>query len=159
MWVLQRAKKEGYVLYSGPPEGLNKIEASKTREYLFTTKGKQNQVRREPQGWLELKGVTRNNLSNLDVAFPLKVLTSVTGISGSGKSSLVSQVLVELIAEELGHEIILEEEEHDELAGPVITLGGRISAGMQNIKRLVNVDQKPIGRTPRSKPCYLYRPV
>ncbi len=143
-------EKGGYVLYSGPPEGLNKIEASKTREYLFTTKGKQNPVRREPQGWLVLKGVTRNNLSNLDVAFPLKVLTSVTGISGSGKSSLVSQVLVELIAEELGHEIILEEEEHDELAGPVITLGGRISAGMHNIKRLVKVDQKPIGRTPRS---------
>jgi excinuclease ABC subunit A len=140
----------GYVLYSGPPEGLNKIEASKTREYLFSTKAQQKQVRREPQGWLELKGVTRNNLSNLDVAFPLKVLTSVTGISGSGKSSLVSQVLVELIAEELGNEIILEEEEHDELAGPVLTLGGRISAGMQYIKRLVTVDQKPIGRTPRS---------
>jgi excinuclease ABC subunit A len=143
-------EKGGYVLYSGPPEGLNKIEASKTREYLFSTKAKQKQVRREPQGWLELKGVTRNNLSNLDVAFPLKVLTSVTGISGSGKSSLVSQVLVELIAEELGNEIILEEEEHDELAGPVLTLGGRISAGMQYIKRLVTVDQKPIGRTPRS---------
>jgi excinuclease ABC subunit A len=140
----------GYVLYSGPPDGLKKIEASKTREYLFSTKGKQNHVRREPQGWLELKGVTRNNLSNLDVAFPLKVLTAVTGISGSGKSSLVSQVLVELIAEELGNEIILEEEEHDELSSPVITLAGRISAGMQNIKRLVQVDQKPIGRTPRS---------
>lgn len=143
-------EKGGYVLYSGPLEGLNKIEASKTREYLFTTKGKQNRVRREPQGWLELKGVTRNNLSNLDVAFPLKVLTSVTGISGSGKSSLVSQVLVELIAEELGNEIMLEEEDHDDLAGRVVTLGGRISTGMQNIKRLVKVDQKPIGRTPRS---------
>ncbi|MGZ3950780.1 MAG: ATP-binding cassette domain-containing protein, partial [Flavisolibacter sp.] len=96
-------------------------------------------------------GVTRNNLCNLDVSFPLGVLTSVTGISGSGKSSLVSQVLVELVADYLGHELTAEEDEGDPLQQETVqTLGGKISAGMEKIKRMVRVDQKPIGRTPRS---------
>ena len=106
---------------------------------------------RAPTGWLKLAGVTRNNLENLDVAFPLGVFTTVTGVSGSGKSSLVSQVLVELVAESLGQEIAVEEEETDPLAAPApATLGGQITAGLDKIKRLVRVDQKPIGRTPRS---------
>ena len=58
---------------------------------------------RSPKGWLRLRGVTRNNFHELDVDFPLGVFTTVTGVSGSGKSSLVSQVLVELVAEQLGH--------------------------------------------------------
>jgi len=96
-------------------------------------------------------GVTRNNLNRVDADFPLGVLTTVTGVSGSGKSSLVSQVLVELVATHLGHEVPLNEEEGDELERTAVaTLGGRIAEGMQNIKRLVQVDQKPIGRTPRS---------
>ena len=75
----------------------------------------------------------------------------MTGVSGSGKSSLVSQVLVELVAEQLGHELPQEEEEGEELERSVVlTTGGRIVAGMEGIKRLVRVDQKPIGRTPRS---------
>jgi excinuclease ABC subunit A len=79
------------------------------------------------------------------------VFTTVTGVSGSGKSSLVSQVLVELVGAALGQEILTEEEETDPLeqAAP-LPVGGRIVAGMETIKRLVQVDQKAIGRTPRS---------
>jgi excinuclease ABC subunit A len=145
-------EKGGEILYSGPLEGLQKIKASRTREFLSTTNYKLQTPNRPPTGWLKLSDVTRNNLINLDAAFPLGVLTSVTGVSGSGKSSLVSQVLVELVAENLGHALPVEEEEGDMLLPEetVQTLGGKIVAGMENIKRLVRVDQKPIGRTPRS---------
>jgi excinuclease ABC subunit A len=140
----------GQILYSGPPEGLKKIETSKTRVHLFGNGQFKPHEPRKARGWLKLKGVTRNNLDKLDVDIPLGVFTSVTGISGSGKSTLVSQVLVELAAEELGHEIPVEEEEVTELSAPVVTFGGQITSGMEGIKRLVRVDQKPIGRTPRS---------
>ncbi|HLL56076.1 MAG TPA: excinuclease ABC subunit A, partial [Myxococcaceae bacterium] len=93
----------------------------------------------------------RNNLHDLDVAFPLGVFTTVTGVSGSGKSSLVSQVLVELVTKALGHEPPPDEEEGEELERAIVlTTGGRIASGMERIDRLVRVDQKPIGRTPRS---------
>ncbi len=145
-------ERGGEVLYSGPPEGLKNVAASQTRQFLFDTTALPETPPRTPTGWLKLAGVTRNNLENLDVAFPLGVFTTVTGVSGSGKSSLVSQVLVELVAESLGQTIASEEEEEtDPLAAPApATLGGRITAGLENIKRLVRVDQKPIGRTPRS---------
>ena len=144
-------EKGGEVLYSGAPEGLKKIETSRTREFLFFTNGHKQTLNRNPSGWLKLKGVTRNNLNDLDVQFPLGILTSVTGVSGSGKSSLVSQVLVELITDHLGHELPTEEEEGDPLQQePVVTLGGHIAGGAETIKRMVRVDQKPIGRTPRS---------
>ncbi|MEO7495518.1 MAG: excinuclease ABC subunit A, partial [Massilia sp.] len=105
-----------------------------------------------PNGWLKLKGVSRNNLHGLDVAFPLGVMTSVTGVSGSGKSSLVSQVLVDLVAAALGHDAPpAEAEEGDALEQAQDTISeGRITHGMESIRRLVRVDQKPIGRTPRS---------
>jgi excinuclease ABC subunit A len=79
------------------------------------------------------------------------VFTTVTGVSGSGKSSLVSQALVELVAGHLGHEIAPEEEEGEALErdAPVAS-SGHLTSGMEFIKRLVRVDQKPIGRTPRS---------
>ena len=141
----------GFVLYSGPPAGLAEIEESQTRRYLFGNDQAPVRTPRAPQGWLRLSGVTRNNLEDLDVAFPLGVLTAVTGVSGSGKSSLVSQVLVELVAEQLGHEIPVEVEEGEELERAVeVPVGGEITGGMEGIKRLVQVDQKPIGRTPRS---------
>ena len=144
-------EKGGEVLYSGPPEGLKKIEMSRTRQFLFPTNGHRPAARRTPSAWLKLKGVTRNNLNELDVQFPLGVLTSVTGVSGSGKSSLVSQVLVELIADHLGHELTTGEEEGDPLQQEVaVTLGGCIASGAESIKRMVRADQKPIGRTPRS---------
>jgi excinuclease ABC subunit A len=139
------------VLYSGPPKGLEGIEKSQTRRYLFGSQKLPSRTARSPQGWLRLKGVTRNNLNHLDVAFPLGVFTSVTGVSGSGKSSLVSQALVELVAEQLGHPLPVEEEAGEELetAPPVVT-GGQIAGGLEGIHRLVRVDQTPIGRTPRS---------
>ena len=141
----------GKILYSGKPEGLKKIEASKTRHYLFDTHYLTARSPRKPAGWLQLKGVTRNNLHNLDVKFPLGVFTSVTGVSGSGKSTLVSQVLVELVAQHLGHVIDTGDDDANDLTHEaVVTLGGKIASGMENIKRLVVVDQKAIGRTPRS---------
>jgi excinuclease ABC subunit A len=145
-------EKGGQILYSGPLEGLAAVEASQTRRYLFGAgKTAKRRTPREPKGWLRLEGVSRNNLHHLDVDFPLGVFTSVTGVSGSGKSSLVSQVLVELVSEQLGHAVPEEEEEGEELERSVVlTTGGRIVSGMESIKRLVRVDQKPIGRTPRS---------
>ena len=141
----------GEILYSGPSEGLKNISRSKTREHLYNDLPFEKPKHREPSGWLKLSGVTRNNLEELDVSFPLGVLTSVTGISGSGKSSLVSQVLVDLMSTQLGNGISIEDEVEDALQQDVVeTLGGKISAGAENIKRMVVVNQKPIGRTPRS---------
>jgi excinuclease ABC subunit A len=141
----------GEILYSGPPAGLAEVRESRTREFLFASgRGSVRRAPRTPSGWLELSGVTRNNLHDLDVRIPLRVLTSVTGVSGSGKSSLVSQALVELVAEGLGHEIAVTEDETDDLLRQRGETNGRITAGMESIKRLVQVDQKPIGRTPRS---------
>ncbi|MBA2320057.1 MAG: excinuclease ABC subunit UvrA [Deltaproteobacteria bacterium] len=134
----------GQVLYSGPPAGLAEVAASETRRHLFDEAPIPPRPERTPRGWLELTGITRNNLHGLDVRFPLGLFTSVTGVSGSGKSSLVSQALVELVADALGH--ALEPDEDDEIA----SVGGRIRAGLEDVKRLVRVDQKPIGRTPRS---------
>ena len=139
----------GHVLYSGPPAGLAEVEASQTREYLFAERRPSRQSRREPSGWLKLEGVTRNNLNGLNVDFPLGCFTAVTGISGSGKSSLVSQALLELVGTGLGRAVESDEEPSLEDDTPQ-TSGGRISAGLEQIRRLVQVDQKPIGRTPRS---------
>ena len=139
----------GQVLYSGPPAGLAQIDASQTREYLFAEKSSLPRTCREPRGWLKLEGVTRNNLKDLHVDFPLGCFTAVTGISGSGKSSLVSQALLELVGSGLGRVVENDEEPSLEDDAPQ-TSGGRISAGLEQIRRLVQVDQKPIGRTPRS---------
>jgi len=139
----------GQVLYSGPPAGLAQVAASQTREYLFAEKRVSTQVRREATGWLQLEGVTRNNLKGLDVDFPLGCFTAVTGISGSGKSSLVSQALLELVGAGLGRVMENDEEPSLEDDAPQ-TSGGHIRAGLEHIRRLVQVDQKPIGRTPRS---------
>lgn len=161
-WVVDvgpaAGEKGGEILYSGPLEGLRKAKGSKTAKHLFDrndqrqTPNAKPQSFRSPSGWLTLSGVTRNNLHNLDAAFPLGVMTSVTGISGSGKSSLVSQVLVELVADHLGHDLPTEEEEGTDIlpTDTVQTLGGRLTGGAETIRRLVRVDQKPIGRTPRS---------
>ena len=143
----------GHILYSGPPQGLDLVERSHTRRHLFGDTAPPARDLREPKGFLRLEGVTRNNLHALDVEFPLGVLTAVTGISGSGKSSLVSQTLVELVAERLGQEVESEDAALDEPLEDGAESGraaGHIAGGMESIKRLVRVDQKPIGRTPRS---------
>ena len=140
----------GEVLYSGPPAGLARVKTSRTAQYLFRTKPPAPRTVRVPAGWLRLAGVTRNNLRDLDVAFPLGVLTAITGISGSGKSTLVTQVLVELLGDALGHRSEDEDEVDPLERSNVPPLEGRIASGEASIKRLIRVDQKPIGRTPRS---------
>ena len=145
-------EKGGEVLFSGTPQGLRDVEGSETRRHLFRRESHRHTMRRrDPKGWLRLTNVTRNNLDRLNARFPLGVMTAVTGVSGSGKSSLVSQALVELVANRLGQTIAGEDEESESLEdAPVVTASGRIEDGMQHIRRLVVVDQKPIGRTPRS---------
>ncbi len=139
----------GQILYSGPPAGLDAVTDSQTRLHLFDHARPAPRVPRPARGWLQLRGVTRNNLHGLDVDFPLAALTTVTGVSGSGKSSLVSQALVDLVAAHLGHALPVDDDETDEPTD-TITTTGQIVAGLDAIKRLVRVDQRPIGRTPRS---------
>jgi excinuclease ABC subunit A len=140
----------GEVLYSGPPDGLRDIRQSRTARYLFADGTTVHRQPRAPRRWLELAGVTRNNLHRVDVRFPIGAFTSVTGVSGSGKSSLVSQALVELVCAHLGHEPESEADEADAPSPGLPRTGGHIAVGADAIRRLVNVDQKPIGRTPRS---------
>jgi excinuclease ABC subunit A len=139
----------GEIIYSGELSGLANKKSSITRRYLFKETQFPLSSEREPTGWLKLKDVTRNNLHGLDASFPLGVFTTVTGVSGSGKSSLVSQALIELVSTHLGHENDVEETDIFSEDAPV-TLSGAVSAGMETITRLVQVDQKSIGRTPRS---------
>ncbi|WP_439690565.1 ATP-binding cassette domain-containing protein [Curtobacterium sp. SP.BCp] len=110
----------GRVLYSGPPEGLAEVEESVTRRYLQPSGDRPVRHQREPVGTLEIRDATLHNLDHLDLDLPLGVMTAVTGVSGSGKSSLVGGVLPAVAAQH-----------------PLIT-------------RVVEVDQNPIGRTPRS---------
>jgi excinuclease ABC subunit A len=139
----------GLILYSGPPAGLAEIEQSRTARYLAHPRQPLPPIHREPKGHLKVRGVIRNNLHDLDVDIPLGVLASVTGVSGSGKSSLISQFLVDAVAGHLGQTLAAETDD-DSLAPEVETLGGRIVAGLDLVDRLVVVDQKAIGRTPRS---------
>ena len=96
--------------------------------------------RRKPQGWLEVKGARENNLKNINVKFPLGVITSVTGVSGSGKSSLVNEILYKSLANKLNR---------------AHTIAGkhRSITGIDRLDKVINIDQSPIGRTPRSNPA------
>lgn len=170
-WIVDVGPKAGShggeIIYSGPVAGLQDISDSYTGQYLFNgdsknKKSKTQQLKaqqltsqqpRQPNHWLKLANIERNNLQGLDAAFPLGVLTTVTGVSGSGKSSLVSQALVELVYNALGQKTVIEAPT-DEAAlleqEQETPIGGEIVNGMEHIKRLVTVDQKAIGRTPRS---------
>jgi len=161
-WIIDvgpdAGERGGEILYSGPPAGLRAVAASHTARYLFedapaTPAEPARPPPRAPRGWLALRGISRNNLHGLDARIPLGLLTAVTGVSGSGKSSLVSQALVDLVCAHLGHEDGGAGEGGDDpgLEPTVrIATGGRIVSGLESIGRLVRVDQKPIGRTPRS---------
>ena len=144
----------GQVLYSGPPQGLRAVAVSRTARHLFDVAPVRPRMPRMPVGWLVLEGVHCNNLRGVDVAFPLGVLTTVTGLSGAGKSSLVGTALADLVRLALGHELPVTGDSPDangDLDGPKAGLvAGRIAGGHAPITRLVQVDQKPIGRTPRS---------
>ena len=170
-WIVDVGPKAGShggeIIYSGPVAGLQDISDSYTGQYLFNgdSKNKKSKTQqpkaqqltsqqpRQPNHWLKLANIERNNLQGLDAAFPLGVLTTVTGVSGSGKSSLVSQALVELVYNALGQKTVIEAPT-DEAAlleqEQETPIGGEIVNGMEHIKRLVTVDQKAIGRTPRS---------
>lgn len=142
----------GELLYSGPVEGLKKAEKSLTRAFLFDEKRQSKYANKKPTDWLKLSGINRHNLVDLNVDFPLSVLTVVTGISGSGKSTLVSQVLMDSLNSTLGNQKgeVETEEETDELDEEIEVLHLAKLEGFEKIKRVVSVDQKPIGRTPRS---------
>ncbi|GAB3805506.1 excinuclease ABC subunit UvrA [Spirosoma humi] len=139
----------GRILYSGEPQGLRTVSESRTRPYLFEETARLESPNRAPKGWLGLEGVRRNNLKGVNVSFPLGCFTAVTGVSGSGKSSLVSQSLLDLVAGHLG--MRREEAEEDTLENtPAEKTIGRLGGDIDAIQRLIEVDQKPIGRTPRS---------
>ena len=138
----------GHVLYSGPVEGLEDIDESVTRRYLF---GPQpgyvpGHTPREPCGWLHLRHIDRHNLHDVDVDLPLGVFTAVTGVSGSGKSTLVTQVLAGLVQRWLGGG----DGADGDAELDVDAAEGVDAQGLEAFDRLVRVDQKPIGRTPRS---------
>ncbi len=141
----------GEVLYSGPVAGLAEVERSITRRYLFgDDETRPAREPREPAAWLELRGVTRHNLDNIEASFPLGVLTAVSGVSGSGKSTLVTQVLADVVRAAAAAEATVEEEEDPDAAEVEDAASGVETEGLEVLDRLVTVDQKPIGRTPRS---------
>lgn len=145
-------ERGGRVLYSGEPDGLRDIAESRTAEYLFDETPAPLSRARKATGWLALKDIHRHNLRGVDTRIPLGVLTAVTGVSGSGKSSLVAQALPELVLLHLGHEP--EEDAADNISReePTVidTTRGHLDGDVDGVQRLVQVDQKPIGRTPRS---------
>lgn len=164
-WVVDVGPKAGThggdIVYSGPVEGLRDVAHSQTAQYLFTdtdledstTNQLSTPLLRHPTAWLKLADIERNNIQGLSVEFPLGVMTSVTGVSGSGKSSLVSQALVELVNEALGQKAHVDAPtgEADLLEQEFETVtNGKIIAGMDKVSRLININQKAIGRTPRS---------
>jgi len=148
----EAGERGGRVLYSGEPGGLRAIAESRTARYLFDEIPVQRSRERKPTGWLELQGIHRHNLRGVDVRIPLGVLTAVTGVSGSGKSSLVAQALPELVLLHLGHEPEDDAVESANSEGPAVIeiTGGHLVGDVDALQRLVQVDQKPIGRTPRS---------
>jgi excinuclease ABC subunit A len=140
----------GTIVYSGPADGLAGVSGSATAPFLARTAshGAASRERREPAGWLRLEGIHRHNLRGLDADVPVGVLTAVTGVSGSGKSTLVGKVLAETVGARVRDETPSDggTADDDDTATTVV---GRLH-GVEDIDRLVSVDQKPIGRTPRS---------
>lgn len=132
----------GEVIYNGPTKGVLDCEASITGQYLSgKMKIEVPKTRRKGNGlFLEIKKASENNLKNVNVKFPLGKFISVTGVSGSGKSSLVNEVLSKAVYQALGRQRI-RPGKHQKIVG------------LDNIDKLVTIDQNPIGRTPRSNPA------
>jgi len=136
----------GEIVYNGPPSGLRQISRSPTAGYLFDKHRPGLRQRRLPEHWLKLEQVTSNNIHGLDVGIPLERMTVITGVSGSGKSTLLARVLPTLL-QRLDKTPKDEDNEEESLVPDV---QGHITAGGTSLKRLVSIDQRPIGRTPRS---------
>ena len=131
----------GQVISQGTAQEIMQIPESITGQYLS---GKIQipvpATRRKPTGWLTVKGAAENNLKNIDVKFPLGVFTCVTGVSGSGKSSLVNEILYKFLAKQLNR---------------ARTIPGKFKKieGVEQLDKVIDIDQSPIGRTPRSNPA------
>ena len=131
----------GVVVAQGTAEEICRVPESITGQYLS---GKicipVPSERRKPNGWLQVVGAKENNLKNIDVEIPLGVLTCVTGVSGSGKSSLINEIVYKTLAKKLNR---------------ARTIPGKHKAikGVEQLDKVINIDQSPIGRTPRSNPA------
>lgn len=131
----------GEVIATGTAEDIMKCEKSITGAYLSgRMKIPVPKVRKEPAGWITVKGARQNNLKNIDVDIPLGIMTCVTGVSGSGKSSLVNEILYKTLARDLNRARCIPGE-HDDITG------------IDQLDKVINIDQSPIGRTPRSNPA------
>ena len=131
----------GEVVAIGTAEEIMACERSITGAYLSGRKViPVPSERRKPTGWLTVRGAAENNLKNIDVKFPLGVMTCVTGVSGSGKSSLVNEILYKTLAKKLNR---------------ARTIPGKYRSieGVEQLDKIIAIDQSPIGRTPRSNPA------
>lgn len=131
----------GEVVAEGTAEDIKKNKNSVTGAYLSGRLAIPiPDKRREPAGFISIKGAKENNLKNINVDIPLGVMTCVTGVSGSGKSSLVNQILYKALAKSLNR---------------AYTIPGKYKEiiGTENLDKVINIDQSPIGRTPRSNPA------
>jgi excinuclease ABC subunit A len=133
--------KGGYVVFSGQPQGLLNAEESLTGQYLSGVKSipVPSNRRRNRKEKIIIRGASKNNLKNIDVEFPVGCFICVTGVSGSGKSSLVLETLYRVLARQLYHARI-----------PAGTYNSVM--GLEHIDKVISIDQSPIGRTPRSNP-------
>lgn len=131
----------GQVIAAGTAQEIMKCKDSITGDYLSGRKMIPiPRVRKQPQGYLRVYGARQNNLKNIDVKFPLGVMTCVTGVSGSGKSSLVNEILYKTLARDLNR---------------ARTIPGKCNkiTGINKLDKVIDIDQSPIGRTPRSNPA------
>lgn len=131
----------GEVVACGTAEEIMKVEESITGQYLSGALSIPVPAkRRKPSAWLHIKGAAENNLKDIDVDIPLGVFTCVTGVSGSGKSSLINEILYKVLAKKLNR---------------ARTIPGRHKkiTGAENLDKIIAIDQSPIGRTPRSNPA------
>ena len=131
----------GEVVATGTAEEIMQNPRSITGMYLSgKLKIEVPKTRRKPNGWITVKGASEHNLKNIDVRFPLGVFTCVTGVSGSGKSSLVNEILYKTLAKKLNR---------------ARTIPGRYKSieGVEQLDKIIAIDQSPIGRTPRSNPA------
>ena len=131
----------GEVVACGTAEEIMKVPESVTGQYLSGRKQiPVPKERRKPTGWIKVLGAGENNLKNIDVEFPLGVMTCVTGVSGSGKSSLVNEILYKHLARDLNRARCIPGKHKD-------------IKGLEQLDKVIAIDQSPIGRTPRSNPA------